>query len=183
MAVSDAFEPSIGKHRHATTLNVVPLRANVLLRHDKPPPARLGILGGLEGLREPGVVFQEPLIPRVRLREDLEHLEQRQEIPPNSAAPHKWRRTGDGVRPDGDLAFIIAVGEQTGCFVSRMIFYEVELEDNVVPRCLIVCVIPVGPSGIEGVGHENSVEPHLVWIYGLAVPAPAVRTEANMNNK
>ena len=49
----------------------------------------------------------------MRLGEDLQRLEQRDEIPSDGAAPDERRSASDGVGPDGLLELVVAVLQET----------------------------------------------------------------------
>ena len=52
-------------------------------------------------------------------------------------------------------------------------FYEGELEEDVIPRGEVGGLEEGGVGGVEGHGHEEAVEPHLVGVFGVFVPEAA----------
>ncbi|KAI6774982.1 hypothetical protein HG530_001740 [Fusarium avenaceum] len=163
-------QPAVGEHSRGRTLDVVALGALVLLVHDDLPQVALVALGTEERGGEVLVVSAETGVARVGLGEDVKDLDQGPEVPADSSAPDEGRGTGLGVGPHSGLALVETVDGKAGLLIDGDLLDLVPLENNIIPGGVVLGVELRGPDSVEGVSHEDAIEPHLVRVGGGSVP-------------
>ncbi|KZL79280.1 hypothetical protein CI238_07545, partial [Colletotrichum incanum] len=170
----DALEPGEDEEGGGGGLNVVAGTADVGRVHDQPPAAGL-VLGVLQALSKGGEVLGQLGDTGVAAGQQLDDLEEGDGVPADGTGPGQGGGTGHLVGPDSLLLLVKAVVEEVGGVVAGVSVNDVELVDNVVPGGGVLAVEEGGPLSVEGVGHEDAVEPHLVVVVGAAVEEAALR--------
>ncbi|GKT41299.1 uncharacterized protein ColSpa_01480 [Colletotrichum spaethianum] len=170
----DALEPGEDEEGGGGGLDVVAGAADVGGVHDEPPAAGL-VLGVLQALGKGGEVLGQLGDAGVAAGQQLDDLEEGNGVPAVGTGPGQGGGASHLVGPDGLLLLIKAVIEQVGGVVAGVGVNDVELVDNVVPGGGVLAVEEGSPLGVEGVGHEDAVEPHLVVVVGAAVEEAALR--------
>jgi hypothetical protein len=92
----------------------------------------LGVLSTLQPVGDDGVVAEQAFIAWVGTREEVQDFDERPDVPADRAAPDDRSNASLGIRPDGFLAFVVAVEEEVCFGVEGDGGDFVPLEDDVV---------------------------------------------------